>query len=108
MRSLVNAWIENNLLQEGYLLVIGCSTSEVAGKQIGSSGSESIAKAIFDELQELAKRTKAYLVFQCCEHLNRALVIEREAQQRYSLTEVSVLPTPRAGGALAARSEEHT
>jgi len=107
MRSLVDAWIESNLLQKDHLLVIGCSTSEVAGKQIGSSGSESIAEVIFDELQELAKRTNAYLVFQCCEHLNRALVIEREAQQRYSLTEVSVLPTPRAGGALAAYAYNH-
>ena len=107
MDSLVSEWIEGNYLHKGDLFVIGCSTSEVIGKRIGTSGSEEIAAVIFDSIQRLKQETSIHLVFQCCEHLNRALVIEREAIAIYGLEEVSVIPVPKAGGSMASFAYNH-
>jgi len=84
------------------IMVIGCSTSEIIGQRIGSSGSSKIAEFIFVELQQFSKEMGIILAFQCCEHLNRALIIEREVQERYAFEEVSVIPIGKAGGAMAA------
>ncbi len=86
----------------GRLLVIGCSTSEVIGKRIGTSGTLEVAQAIFEALVEFSKQKGAYLAFQGCEHINRALIIERTTAIKYGLDEVSVVPARHAGGALAA------
>ncbi len=83
------------------LLVVGCSTSEVAGKSIGTSGSLEIAKMIYQELLQFHKETGIELAFQCCEHLNRALVVERRVQERYGYEEVTVIPVRDAGGSMA-------
>lgn len=98
---LISEWIQSGYLQKDELFVIGCSTSEVAGESIGTSGSEEIAAVIFNGLQKLKQETSIHLVFQCCEHLNRALVIEKETMEAYGLTEVSVIPIREAGGAMA-------
>ena len=105
--ELVTEWIESDHLHEGDLFVVGCSTSEVAGKSIGTSGSEEIAAIIFEALQKLAQQSSIHLVFQCCEHLNRALVVEKETMQAYGLTEVSVIPIREAGGAMASHAFKH-
>lgn len=84
MNALVQEWIQNEHLKEGHVFVIGCSTSEVAGQPIGTSGSEEVAAIIFDELQTLKEKKQIHLAFQSCEHINRALVIERETQQLYN------------------------
>lgn len=84
------------------LFVVGCSTSEVAGKSIGTSGSLNIAAMIYEELAAFHKETGVDLAFQCCEHLNRALVVDRNVQERYSFEEVTVIPVRDAGGAMAA------
>lgn len=86
----------------GAVVVVGCSTSEVKGKRIGSAGSEEIAATILDSLLAACRRRGLYLAAQCCEHLNRALVVEREVWLARGLTEVSVVPVAKAGGALAA------
>ena len=91
-------------LKPGSILVVGCSTSEVQGKKIGTSGSEGVAQALLAAIRQATIRREVYLAVQCCEHLNRALVIERDAQEKYNLPEVSVLPVPHAGGALAAQA----
>lgn len=83
------------------IIVIGCSTSEVKGSHIGKDGNSAIAEAIYTALAPLAAEKGLYLAFQCCEHLNRALVIEREAAEKYNLDEVSVVPYPHAGGSMA-------
>ena len=83
------------------LLVVGCSTSEVAGKAIGTSGSLDIAAMIYDELLAFHKETGIELAFQCCEHLNRTLVVERRVQEQYGFEEVTVIPVRDAGGAMA-------
>ncbi|MCU9613307.1 TIGR01440 family protein [Caldibacillus lycopersici] len=83
------------------LFVLGCSTSEIAGKRIGTAGTMDIAKLIFDELRNFSNKTSIDLAFQCCEHLNRALVVERSVQERLRLEEVSVVPVQKAGGSMA-------
>ncbi|MFC7062256.1 TIGR01440 family protein [Halobacillus seohaensis] len=103
--------VARQLLETGYmkdgLFVIGCSTSEVAGERIGSSGSESIAEVLFEEWQKFSKQSGAKLAFQCCEHLNRSLVVEREVQQACGYTEVTAVPVPRAGGSMASYAFKH-
>lgn len=93
-------------LKPEQILVVGCSTSEIAGKQIGSAGSSEVAEAVLAPLLAVTGPLGIYLAVQCCEHLNRVLVVEEEAQQRYDLPLVTVSPTIRAGGALAASALE--
>lgn len=87
-------------LQKGNIFVIGCSTSEVIGSTIGTNSSPEIAEVIFKALHDYAKKKGIYLAFQCCEHLNRAIVIEEEAVPNAEI--VNVVPQPKAGGSLAA------
>lgn len=91
-------------LKTGQIVVIGCSTSEVRGEKIGSAGSDEVAAAILTALRQTLQETGIFLAIQCCEHLNRALVVERLAMEQYRLEEVAVVPVPKAGGALAARA----
>ncbi len=88
------------LLQD-QVIVIGCSTSEVIGERIGTAGTKEVAEMIFEELSTLFKETGTHLAFQCCEHLNRAIVIEREVAKKLLLEEVTVIPVRTAGGAMA-------
>ncbi|MCR6595745.1 TIGR01440 family protein [Bacillus halotolerans] len=88
-------------LKENQLFVLGCSTSEVAGSHIGTSSSTDIAESIYSGLAELKGKTGIHLAFQCCEHLNRALVVEEETAELFRLPAVSAVPVPKAGGAMA-------
>lgn len=90
--------------QPGQILVVGCSTSEVGGASIGTAGSLEVAEAIRHVLRDETFHWEGFLAIQCCEHLNRALVVEREALEIFGLEEVSVLPVAHAGGALAAQA----
>lgn len=107
MNALVNEWTNNGLLKKDDVFVIGCSTSEVAGKTIGTSGSEEIATILFNELKTLREQTGVHLAFQCCEHLNRALVVERETMEKFNYEQVSVIPVREAGGAMTAYAYNH-
>lgn len=89
-------------LKQGQVVVIGCSTSEVLGERIGTAGTLEVAEALFDGLQRLSLDYGVHLAFQCCEHLNRALVVERACCNKFGWTEVSAVPVPRAGGSMAA------
>jgi uncharacterized protein (TIGR01440 family) len=100
--EVTQALLEKGNLKPGQIIVLGCSTSEVRGKAIGSSGSNEIAQAILDGIREALDGTGVSLAVQCCEHLNRCLVVERHVAERYNLTEVTVRPVPNAGGATAA------
>ncbi|MGE5579829.1 MAG: TIGR01440 family protein [Bacillota bacterium] len=102
VRGAVAGLLEVAKLRPGQILVLGCSTSEVQGKRIGSTGNTDVAAAVLDGVHEALKGTGVQLAVQCCEHLNRALVVERDTQEKYNLTEVTVLPVPHAGGATAA------
>lgn len=85
-----------------HILVIGTSTSEVIGQHIGTSGTKEVAEEIFRALLCFQQKTGVQLAFQCCEHLNRALVVEEKTQRQYNLEQVSVIPVPKAGGSMAA------
>ncbi|WGG45516.1 TIGR01440 family protein [Rossellomorea sp. DA94] len=91
-------------LKKGQVFVVGCSTSEVMGERIGTSGTIEVAEMIYDELKGWADSTGVSLAFQCCEHLNRALVLEREAAEKRGLDEVTVVPVRKAGGAMATKA----
>lgn len=99
--AIVDELIASDHLKVGDLFVIGCSTSEIAGKHIGTSGSEAIAAILFKALTQLQQKTHVQLAFQACEHINRALIIERETAKAFQLEEVSVVPVPTAGGSMA-------
>lgn len=105
--AVINAWMASEHLREGDLFVVGCSTSEVSGKHIGTSGSEDIAAILFEALIKLKQAKHIDLAFQCCEHLNRAIVIERATLTKYRLEEVSVIPVPTAGGSMASYAYKH-
>lgn len=94
--------LERAQLEPGSILVVGCSTSEVQGKHIGSSGNLEVAAAILQPLLKITAENQIYLAVQCCEHLNRALVVERVVMKQYRLEQVSVYPIAHAGGSMAA------
>lgn len=91
----------------GQLLVIGTSTSEVAGQRIGTAGTEDVARQIFEAVEVVRQEAGYWPAYQCCEHLNRALVVEREVLERWNLEEVSVIPVRKAGGSMAAYAYQH-
>lgn len=93
-------------LAPGQILVLGGSTSEVAGQKVGTASNLEIAHAIFDGLLETVEARDVFLAVQCCEHLNRCLVVEEECARQYGLEPVTVVPVPKAGGALATAAME--
>lgn len=107
LAALMLEWTESEFLKTGDLFVVGCSTSEVAGEHIGTSGSEKIGELIFKSLNDLKNEKGIQLVFQCCEHINRALVVERETMIKFNLEQVSVIPHPNAGGSMGSYAFKH-
>ena len=91
--------LEKAKLKTGDILVVGCSTSEVLGSKIGTDSDPDTAKEIFDGIYGVLKEKGIYLAVQCCEHLNRAIVIERKAVPNAEI--VNVVPQKKAGGSLA-------
>ena len=91
-------------LEPGDIFVVGCSSSEVLGGHIGKASSQEAAQAVFDGIYPVLKERGVYLAAQCCEHLNRALIVERECAGKYSYEPVCVVPQPKAGGSFAARA----
>ena len=87
--------------KKGSVFVIGCSTSEVAGGSIGKDSSVEIGKAIFKTAKRILSSKGIFLACQCCEHLNRALVVERECAEKFGLDEVCVVPWIHGGGSFA-------
>lgn len=85
----------------GQILVVGCSTSEVGGAGIGTFSSPELAEAIFEGIYKAAEEAEIYLAAQCCEHLNRAIILEEIAAEKYGYEPVNVVPQPKAGGSFA-------
>ena len=86
-------------LKAGDILVVGCSTSEVLGSKIGTNSAPETAVEIFNSLYGFLKEKGVYLAAQCCEHLNRAIIVEAEAVPNADI--VNVVPQPKAGGSFA-------
>ena len=95
----VKELIEVAKLKKGDILVVGCSTSEVVGSKIGTNSDPDTAETIFNAIYSVLKKKGIYLAVQCCEHLNRAIVTEKDA---LPIAEpVNVIPQKKAGGSLA-------
>lgn len=90
---------EKAKLQKGQILVVGCSTSEICGDRIGSNSNLDAAKAVFSGIYSVTEQHGIWLAAQCCEHLNRAIIIEQEAVSGQEI--VNVIPQPKAGGSFA-------
>ena len=88
-------------LKAGDLLVIGCSSSEVVGERIGKGSSMEAAQAVFAGVYPVLKERGIYLAAQCCEHLNRALILEQAAAEKFGYEPVNVRPWAHAGGSFA-------
>lgn len=86
-------------LRPGQILVVGCSTSEILGDRIGTNSSPETAREVFAGIHDAAMACGVYVAAQCCEHLNRAVIIEREACPGADI--VNVVPAPKAGGSFA-------
>ncbi len=91
--------LEQAHLQAGDILVVGCSSSEVVGGTIGKDSSYDAAVAVVDAILPVLKEKGIYLAGQCCEHLNRAIIIEKAAVKKEDI--VCVKPQPKAGGSFA-------
>ncbi len=88
-------------LEEGDIVIVGCSTSEVMGEKVGTFSSLDVGKALVEVIEPMVREKGCFLGAQCCEHLNRSVIIEREAARLHSLERVNVKPQLHAGGAFA-------
>ncbi len=98
-KAVVNQFLENAKLKKGDIVVVGCSSSEISGGVIGKNSSPEIGKAVFETINSILSEKGIYTAAQCCEHLNRAIIIERAAAR--DIPEVNVVPMPKAGGSFA-------
>lgn len=98
-KAVITELCEKAKLKAGNIVVVGCSTSEVVGSTIGTNSNYEVAGDIFNALYDFAKSKGIYIAIQCCEHLNRAIITEREALPFAEA--VNVVPQPKAGGSLA-------
>ena len=101
VKAVMEEFIPKAKIKSGDILVVGCSTSEVVGSKIGTNSSPETAKVLFEALYDCAKSNGIYLAIQCCEHLNRALIVERDTAEKFCYEIVSVRPVPKAGGSFA-------
>ena len=100
-RIVVTELLEQAKMKPGSLLVIGCSSSEMVGKRIGNGSSMEAAQAAFAGIYPVLHEHGIHLAVQCCEHLNRALIMERHAAEKRGYEIVNVMPQPHAGGSFA-------
>lgn len=107
LRTALTDYQEQAQLEEGNLFVVGCSTSEVIGEKIGTAGTMAVAESIYAELKQFQDKHGISLAFQGCEHINRALTIERETAKKLGFEVVSVIPVRSAGGALSTYAYNH-
>jgi uncharacterized protein (TIGR01440 family) len=94
-------------LRVGDILVIGCSSSEIVGERIGHGSSVEAAEAVYEAVAPILREKGVYLAAQCCEHLNRALILEEECAVKYGYEPVCVVPQPKAGGSFATAAWKH-
>ena len=100
-RQAVEELLEQAKLKKGDVFVVGCSSSEIVGGHIGKDSSLEAAQAVYAGIAPVLAQRGIWLAAQCCEHLNRALIVERECAKRYGLEVVCVRPVPKAGGSFA-------
>ena len=107
----VRELVEKSKLKKGSLVVVGCSSSEILGEHIGKGSSPETGVVVAEAILKVLNENGIYLAAQCCEHLNRCLVVERECMEKYHLQQVWVKPQLHAGGAFSmeavARFDDH-
>ncbi len=94
-------------LRRGDVFGVGCSSSEIVGGRIGHDSSMEAAAAVYEGVAPVLAERGVWLAAQCCEHLNRALILERAAAAAYGWEEVCVVPRPHAGGSWATTCWRH-
>ena len=94
-------------MSKGEILVVGCSSSEIVGETIGKGSDFNAAKAVYEGIAPILRERGIFLAAQCCEHLNRALVVEKECAEKYGLEIVCVVPKAKAGGSFATTAYEN-
>ena len=99
--TVVTELLEQAKLKPGALLVIGCSSSEMVGQRIGKGSSMEAAQAAFQGIYPVLQEQGIHLAVQCCEHLNRSLIMERAVAEARGYEIVNVMPQPHAGGSFA-------
>ena len=100
-KTIMTELLEVANLKKGDIFVVGCSSSEIIGQKIGKGSSPEAANAVFEVIYDMLKKKGVYLAAQCCEHLNRAIIIEAECAEKYGYEVVNVKPQPKAGGSFA-------
>ncbi len=101
LEKIITNLLDEHPQKKGSIFVIGCSSSEVCGGKIGKDSSEEVGKVIFSVAEKILSERGVFLACQCCEHLNRALLIEAACAEKYFLEPVSVVPWVHGGGSLA-------
>lgn len=107
INTLLDELVAADFFKPGQLCVIGCSTSEVIGERIGTHSSDEVAEQFFEAFNRIHKETGVDFCFQGCEHINRAITMERSVQQRYGFEVVSVVPVKGAGGSMSSTAYRH-
>jgi uncharacterized protein (TIGR01440 family) len=105
--AIIDELLDTVKLREGDILVIGCSSSEIVGSKIGKGSSLDAARIVFNIIYPRLREKGIFLAAQCCEHLNRALVIEKACADKYGYEAVAVIPQPKAGGSFATLTYEN-
>ena len=106
-KNMIEEFLSVAPMNKGEILVVGCSSSEIVGETIGKGSDFNAAKAVFEGIAPILNEKGIYLAAQCCEHLNRALVVERECAEKYGLEIVCVVPKAKAGGSFATTAYEN-
>ena len=100
-KTVVTELLEQAMLRPGSLFVVGCSSSEMVGSRIGKGSSMEAAQAAFRGIRPVLQEQGIHLAVQCCEHLNRSLIMERAVAEARGYEIVNVMPQPHAGGSFA-------
>ena len=100
-RAAMAELLETAKVPAGGLVVVGCSSSEIMGERIGKGSTPEAAQAVLRGILPLLEEKTLFLAAQCCEHLNRALVVEREAAEKFGYEIVAAVPKVKAGGSFA-------
>lgn len=106
-RQVMEELLSQAKLKPGQIIVVGCSTSEIMGESIGKASSMEAAQAVYQGLMPVLQSAGVRLAAQCCEHLNRALIVEKETAVALQLDVVNVVPKPEAGGSFPTRVYQH-
>lgn len=106
-KKMIEEFLSVAPMNRGEILVVGCSSSEIVGETIGKGSDFNAAKAVYEGIAPVLKEKGIFLAAQCCEHLNRALVVERECAEKYGLEIVCVVPKAKAGGSFATTAYEN-